>query len=418
MSKNGKDRRPYLPPVTRIELSEKNISLRWILLAALLVIAGFAFAFGIKEMVSVQPGWNAVEATCKAPNYSSEFTLMYDFSETGGNAAAVNKGLTATYSTAMEDAFRIFSKDAETEEIHNLRDLNTHVNEDLVIHETLFKALEQINAHGNRNIFLAPVYVEYNRVFNSESDAESLAYDPYVNAEVMAYINQVMNFVKDENHIRLELSSGNTARLMVSEEYLAFAEEMGIEEFLDLGWMRNAFVADYVASCLESQGYTSGYLASFDGFTRSFDVNDLEQNLYDRQGSHIYAPGKIVYSGNRAMVFLRDYPLTEQDRWNYRVYEDGRIVSSMLNSETGTNDNCLPNLVSYSNQKGCAEILLEMIPVCMAEEFSEADIMDLKVEGIFSIWCEDGTVCYNDSSLQLDLVENEDGTLYKSEYIQ
>lgn len=418
MSKNGKDRRPYLPPVTRIELSEQNIKLRWILLAALLVIAGFAFAFGIKEMVSVQPGWNAVEAACKAPNYSSEFTLMYDFSETGGNAAAVNKGLTATYSAAMEDAFRIFSKDAEVEEFRNLRDLNTHVNEDLVIHETLYNALEQIKAHGNRNIFLAPVYVEYNRVFNSESDGEALAYDPYVNTDVMEYITQVTDFVKDENHIRLELTSGNTARLVVSEEYLAFCEEMGIEEYLDLGWMRNAFVADFVASCLESQGYTKGYLASFDGFTRSFDVYDLEQNLYDRQGSHIYAPGKMVYSGNRAMVFLRDYPLTDQDRWNYRVYEDGRIVSSMISPATGMNTGCLSNLVSYSDQVGCSEILLEMIPVCMAEEFSEADAMRLKSEGIFSIWYQAGTVRYNDADLQLELVENEDGTLYKVEYIQ
>lgn len=418
MSKNGKDRRPYLPPVTKIELSEKNIRMRWVLLAALLVIAGFAFALGIRELVNVQPGWNQVEASCQTPNYSTEFTLMYDFSEAGGNAAAVNKGLTATYSEAMENAFKIFSKDAEVEEFHNLQDLSANANQDLVIQENLYQALEKINQHGNRNIFLAPVYVEYNRVFNSESDAEALAYDPYVNPDVMEYIEQTVSFVKDENHIRLELTEGNTARLVVSQEYLAFAEEMGIEEFLDLGWMRNAFVADYVASCLESQGYTKGYLASFDGFTRCLDVQNLEQNLYDRQGSHIYAPGKITYSGKRTMVFLRDYPLTDQDRWNYRVYGDGRIVSAVIAADTGKNGSCLTNLVSYSDQLDCGEILLEMLPVFMAETFDEEALKNLQSKGIFSIWYREGTVRYNDGSMHLSLVTNEDGVLYSAEYIQ
>lgn len=417
MSKNGRDRRPYLPPVTRIELSEDNIKLRWILLAVLVVIAAVSFGYGVRQMLTVQPGWNAVEATCDAPNYSSEFTFMYDFSESGGNAAAVNKQLTGIYSTALEDAFRIFSKDADVEAFHNLQDLNGRINEEMVIHPNLYDALEVLTRYNNRCIFLAPVYVEYNRVFNSESEGEALVYDPQQNPEVMEFIRQAVSYTSDENHIRLELLGENTARLAVSEEYRAFAQEMGIEEFLDFGWMRNAFVADYLASQLAQQGFTKGYLASFDGFTCNLGANDLSFNLYDRQDNHIYVPGKLIYSGSRSMVFLRDYPLSEMDRWNYRVYQDGRIVSALINPLDGTNKNSVANLVSYSRETGCAEVLMEMLCVYMADTFEESAVMNMAQKGIYTIWCEGNTVCYNDADLQLETVRNEDGVIYTKQYM-
>jgi hypothetical protein len=369
-------------------------------------------------MLTVQPCWNAVEAVCDAPNYSSEFTFMYDFSESGGNAAAVNKQLTGIYSTALEDAFRIFSKDTEVEAFHNLQDLNSRINEEVVIHQALYHALEVLNRYDNRCIFLAPVYVEYNRVFNSESEGEALVYDPQQNGEVMKFIRQAVSYIADENHIRLELQGENTVRLAVSEEYRAFAQEMGIEEFLDFGWMRNAFVADYLASQLTQQGFTKGYLASFDGFTCNLGANDLSFNLYDRQGNHIYVPGKLVYSGSRSMVFLRDYPLSDMDRWNYRVYQDGRIVSSLIDPQDGTNKSSVANLVSYSQETGCAEVLMEMLSVYMTDDFEEAAVMNMAQKGIYSIWCEGNTVYYNDAAMQLETVRNEDGVIYTKQYMQ
>lgn len=418
MSKNGRDRRPYLPPVTRIELSEDNIKMRWILLAVLVVVAAVSLGYGVRQMLTVQPDWNAVEATCDAPNYSTEFTFMYDFSESGGNAAAVNKQIISIYSHALEEAFRIFSKDAEVEEFHNLQDLNSQINQEIEIHETLYSALELLNRYDNRCIFLAPVYVEYNRVFNSESEGEALVYDPQQNPQVMEFIRQAVSYIADENHIRLELLGENRVRLAVSEEYCAFAQEMGIEEFLDLGWMRNAFVADYLAAQLTQQGFTNGYLASFDGYTCNLGANDLSFNLYDRQENHIYVPGKLVYSGSRSMVFLRDYPLSEMDRWAYRVYQDGRIVSALINPKDGTNRNSVANLVSYSEQTGCAEVLMEMLAVYMADAFEESAVMRMAQKGIYSIWCEGNTVYYNDANLQLETVRNEDGVIYAKQYLE
>lgn len=415
MSKHGKDKRPYLPPVTRIELSEKNIKLRSILLVVLLSIAVVSIGFGISQLGNVQPGWHTVEAAADRTNYSREFMFQYDFSQTGGSAAAANKALTALYTEAMEESYRIFSKDADEEDIQNLYDLNRHPNEDLEVHEALYDALALLDRYNNRSLYLAPVYVEYNRVFNSESDAEAQLYDPSRNPEVSDYIRELMTYISDENHIHLELLGENRVRLAVSGEYLSYALEQGIEEFLDLGWMRNAFVADYTAERLAEQGFTRGYLASFDGFNRTLDSGEhiMEFQIYDRQGKDIYIPAKMSYTGQRNIVFLKDYPLNTMDRWSYRSYEDGDMVSAMIDAEDGISRSSVSNLVSYSDTATCSEILMEMIPVFVNELFSEESVMAMEGSGIYSVWCFDQVVYYNDPSIQLEPVPNADGVLYE-----
>ena len=56
MSRNARDNRPYVKPVTRVELDQKNVKLRWILVAAFFVIAMAAFAIGLNELLKTEPG--------------------------------------------------------------------------------------------------------------------------------------------------------------------------------------------------------------------------------------------------------------------------------------------------------------------------------------------------------------------------
>ena len=109
MRKSNGDKRPYLRPVTRIELSEKNIKPRLILLVVCLAIAAAALFTGVRELLKVEPGWQEIQISSKKPNCSSEFVLMYDFSDYGGTAAAASRELTNVYTEAAEKAFLIFS---------------------------------------------------------------------------------------------------------------------------------------------------------------------------------------------------------------------------------------------------------------------------------------------------------------------
>lgn len=418
MSKKGKDYRPYLPPVTKIELSEKNIRQRWILTVVLILIAAVSIAMGIHYALDVQPGWNPVSAVCDEPNYSSEFQLMYDFSQTGGDAAAINKELSALYSQVMEDAYRLFSKDAELEGVRNLHYLSRHVNEPVKVEPALYNVLVRLTEYENRCIFLAPVYVEYNRVFNAESDGEAVLYDPAFSEETADYIRQLMTYLADSDMIGLEFPGGDQVVLKVSPEYLAFAEENGITEFLDLGWMRNAFVADYAADKLLEKGFSSGYLVSFDGYSRylSEKGQPLDFIVYDRQGRDIYAPGRLTYDGKRSMVYLRDYPLGSQDRWSYHVYEDGTVTSTLIDPASGISRSAAHNLVGYARDLGCADILLEMAPVFFGDSLTAKALAPMKDKGIYSIWCEEFNLCYNEAGLEVALQENKDGVRYAAQY--
>ena len=418
MSRHAKDRRPYLPPINRIELSDQNTRRRWALLIALMVVAVVSIGLGIHYALEVDPGWHDIQAICDEPNYSGEFVLMYDFSKVEGNAAADQKTLTLLYSDAMEEAYRIFDKDADVEGRKNLHYLSTHPNETVTVDAPLYEALHLLTESENRCIYLAPVYAEYSRVLNAETEVEARSYDPRFDPEAAEYIEQLMGFVGEKEAVNLELLGSNQVRLQVSDGYLAFAQANEILEYLDLGWMRNAFVADYVAAILTDRGYTAGYLASFDGFTRSLsDAGELNLNIFHREGSDIYAPAKMTYQAPMSIVFFRDYPLSDLDRWTYFVYEDGSITSLVVDPENGVSETCIPDLTCYGSGTGCAQILLKMLPVIFDDSFDAGSLQDMQTDGISAVWCNAGILYYNQENLMLETLENAQGIRYKTEFI-
>lgn len=405
MSKKPRDNRPYLPPIRKIELSEGNIRLRWILVAVLLAVAILAFGYGLSTMMNTQPGWQEVDVLSDQPNCSSSFKLMYDFSSYGGNASVENKRLIEVYSRACEEAFQTFSPDVEGQ--GNLNWLNRHVNQRVTVSPTLYHALELLVQYNNRCIFLAPVYAEYNRVFLCETDGEAAIYDPRRSPETGEYVQMLMHYVSDPEHVRLELSADNQATLSVSDAYLSFAEEYGIESFLDFGWMQNAFIADYLARMLEQEGFQKGYLSSYDGFTRNLDPEGqpFSMQIFDRQENTLYVPAEITYTGRRSIVFLRDFPVNDLDRWHYYVYEDGQISSILLNPETGSGAVSVSSLLSLSEEMSCSQLLMEMIPVFLAEGEASGIADSLQSSNFQSIWCKDGKIFYNHASAEPKLLD-------------
>jgi len=418
MSRHAKDRRPHLPPVNRIELSEENTRRRWVLLIALIVVAVVSIGLGIHYALDVEPGWHEIQAQCDEPNYSGEFVLMYDFSQTGGDAAAEQKTLSLLYSEAMEESYRIFDKDAQVDGLMNLHYLSTHPNETITVAESLYASLNLLASYDNRCIYLAPVYAEYNRILNAETEVEARLYDPRYDPDAAAYVAQLMAFVREESAVSLELLGNNQVILNVSEEYLSFAAENEILEFLDLGWLRNAFVADYTAQKLLDRGYTAGYLASFDGYTRSLsNGGELNLNIFHREGTDIYAPARMTYQAPMSIVSLRDYPLSGRDLRYYHVYEDDTITSSLIDPKDGDCETSISGLTCYGRNVGCAEILLEMLPVFFDDSFNADRLKDMNAHGIHAIWCDTGILYCNDADLMLETFENAQGIRYRTEVV-
>ena len=178
MKKNGKDSRPGLPPIRKIEVSEEQKGLRIALAVAFLAIGAVAIIIGLVSLLNTEPGWQEVEINANGANCAGEFVLMYDFSDAGSSASAVNKRLTSLYSQAAENAYRMFSPDVREDGLANVGYLNGHVNEIVTVDPALYKALTVLTQYDCRYAYLAPAYIEYDRVFSAESDAEAARYDP------------------------------------------------------------------------------------------------------------------------------------------------------------------------------------------------------------------------------------------------
>lgn len=400
MKKSGRENRPSEKPVTHIELSNRYIKPRGFLALALLLLGMGFFGYAMMTALETEPGWQQVEVSSSKPNCGGEFTLMYDF---GDDATAQYKRLVRLYSEAAENAFRIFTPDVQEDGLGNVAYLNAHINETVEVEPVLYRALSQVNAYSDRRVFLAPAAIEYNRVFWSQSDEEAASYDPAQNPETAAWVREVARFASDPQAVSLELLGNNQVRLKVSGEYQAFIRENELETILDFGWMTNAFIADYLADTLVENGFTQGHLSSYDGFTRNLDTRDKTYlfGLYNRQGTVIDMPAKMRCGEPMAIVFLRNYPMVPEDKWHYYAYPSGEAVTAMLDPADGMSKSAVNNLVAYSREQGCAEVLLQTAPIWIAEELQTEALDALAGQGVYAVWFEGETVKYTDTELTL-----------------
>ena len=401
---------PYVRPIQRIELSEANVKGRLIMIVVLLALAVVAIATGMMSVLRPELGWNQIEAQAKGLNCSQEFSFHYDFTDAGSDASAQKKALTALYSAACEDAFYIFNADLSAESFTNVCDLNQHPNETVTVHPVLYQAFELIRQHQNRSLSLAPVYGEYNRIFMASNEVEAAEADPRQNPELPADLAHLAGFANDPAMIDLQLLGNNQVRLQVAQEYLDYAREYELERLIDFGWMKNAFITDYLAQTLIDSGFTSGYLVSFDGFTRNLDTrsNRYSVNLFNRVEQDIYLPAVLSYTAPQTIVFLRDFPLTQVDNVHYYPFPGGRIATMLIDPADGLDKAAVDSLLSYSSSQSCAELLLQLAPLFIRDEFHPEDLLALAEQGTHSIWFEDFVLRYTDPAADIALQPQED----------
>lgn len=394
MSKNGRDNRPYIRPVTRLELSEKNIKFRWIAIVLLLSIAVIAIGYGFHSALTIEPGWQEVTVHTEEVSFSDDFVLMYDFSRGDIHPTAAYKRLEILYRDLSESAYWIFSPEAGPG--GNVRSINDNPNSPVTVSPELYRALEEVVRHGNRHVFLAPVTALYKPVFLSEGDGEAMAFDPMFDEELATLAAETAAYCSDPAHISLELLGDHRVQLTVSDGYLAFAREYGIETFLDFGWMTNAFVADFLAEGLEEAGFCQGYLVSYDGFTRNLDAfgEPYSVNFFDRKGNDVLMPATLTYNGPMSIVSLRDYPLSEQDRWHYYSYESGAITTVFLDPADGVSKSAMDSLMAYGSGFSCGELVLRLAGVFTADTLDTGALTEMARENIFTVW-GDGLVLYH-----------------------
>lgn len=379
-------------PVERVELNEKHPRARMIALIVAIVVALVAFGYVVVSQATVLDGWREIEAnvTASEMNCSQDFVFTYYLGSSGISAAAESKALTILYTDAAKKAYRIFNRYEEFEDTNNLYTLNHQANTPIQVDEALYQAFELIERMGSRYAYLAPAYEEYHNLFFCNDDWETESFDPYQNEEVREYFAQIAEFARNPEDVNVELLGDNTVLLKVSDRYAAFAEEYGIESFVDFYWMTNAFIIDYLAETLEESGYNKGALSSYDGFVRCLSNSDLEYSyqVYDvLESGAVLSAATISYSGGTTLVNLHNLPLNTKKEIYYYRFEDGEVRSAYADTTDGLSKAAVPIMIATSGDMGCAEAVLRLTPVYATDSLDEEAVLRLTEEGLHPLYC-------------------------------
>lgn len=420
MSKKERDGTPRTPrPVQRIELSESNTKLRLILVALLITVAAVAFGIFVTSFFGKDPGWQLVQVTSREPNVSGEFAFSYCFGRSGIAASAENKQITSLYTDACIKAYRLFEANEGFDGVCGVHYINSHVNEEITVDPVLYRAFETASQYGSRYIYLAPVYADYDsQIFGTEPSRVTAEDDPYTNSELAGYLAETARYAADPEQISLELLGDNRVRLIVSDEYLRYASENQITRFIDFYRMRNAFIVDYFADVMNENGFTAGYISSLDGYQRNLDGSDTAYslNILDLDKSYLYNAAKVEYGGPMAIVNLRSFPVGEFDALWFLETENG-FVTPHIDIADGLYKSSVSSLYSYSRTKGCAEIMLSVIPIYTSDTLDEAALRALTESQIYSLYCSDATLKYNDKTIDITELYIGEDVKYRLEYV-
>lgn len=394
--KSAPNDRPVIDKTIHIPLPENKLKLRTALVIALIVLAVASFAFGVNSLVGTDAGMAEITVLSGEMNVGDDFTFYYNLGFGGADATDERREVRSLYSQAATDALEIFSSDVEAEGGGNLYYLNSRPNEDVAVDGALYSALEQLEGSGTRYHYLAPLYEQYYAMFNSASDAEAAEYDPRLNDAQAEFFSQIAAFASDSGEIALELLGDNKVRLHVSEEYMRFAEANGVTTFIDLTWMKNAFIADYIAQELIDAGYTHGALISDDGFMRCLDDEtgaEYSFTFSHRDGTTITNLSTLQFSGTVSIAYLHDYPLESGNSGGYYLYSDGTLRSAFLDTADGLDRSCVPELAAYSFEDGCAGLALRLAPVFISSDLDMNELAELEKDGITVYYTQDGVLC-------------------------
>lgn len=363
MSRFARRSDPPNRSIQRVELTDGHLTLRLVLVVVLLLVAVLAFGAAVNQLLTAKSGWQEIDPTGSESGIAQEFVLFYYLDQ---DADREGKAVSALYGDTLERAYRALSNE-ELEGTVNLASLNRQPNTPLTVDPLLHAAFETVESSGCRLPYFAPLMGLYDSLFSCTYDQEAELFDPARSQPQAEFAAEIAAFAADPEAVRVECLPEGKLRLLVSPEYLAYAQENEVESLVDFGILRNAFLCDAVADALGEQGYDDGYISSFDGYSRVLCAEEFGLNVFDRVDGQTSQMGTVTYTGPAALVSCRSFPILEMDQRNYYVYSDGAVRPPYLN-ERGLLHAAAGSLSVLSRQESVAALALQVLPAFAGEE--------------------------------------------------
>ncbi len=341
-----------------IKVSEKHIGLRVVLFIVALVLAASAFSFGVTSIGKKESGYQRVST-------SGDIDFYYYFEGTSNSIKKQLKALQTVYSS-------ILSNYCDQLEV-SIAALNegSEVSVPSQVYWVLKDAYARTLECKNFNMFAGALYAEWKSILILEDASE---FDP-INNEYMAYrISEIAKEVSDLSNFNLEFIDDGTytIRFGVSEHYAAFASEFELEAGpLDLNLMNNAYKLSLLASELETQGYSKGYLVTNNGLVITLDDN-FEQSyvLYGIESpssSEIVERGAVAVSGSSSKVFMSAFAFGDY----YNATVNGRLRHLFFDTTTGEIKDVILSCSIISEDSSIVDDMATLIYLCSLDTKKE-----------------------------------------------
>lgn len=395
-------------PVQKVQLSEKNVGRRIVLVVLFLAIGSGFLVYGFMNFLRGDSGWREISVKAGSElNCSEDFTLKYNVGAGGVSAGGEAKALSLIYTDAAVKGYRLFNIDESFDDVTNLYDINQHPNEVMTVDPVLYDALKKVSDANCREIYLGPLYASLENLCMSNDDAVAAQFDPEKDDDAAEEAAAVAAFAQNPDDISMEFPGENQVCLHVSDAYQAYAAEMGYTAYLDFFWMKNAFLIDYLADTIRGEGYQLGIISSKDGFVRCLDETgekEYQYPLYHLSGNEIQSHGTMTYEGPKSIVFFHAYQAGSPDTYRYYQYQDRTMRTPYLSASDGKDHTAASELLVYSGEYGCADTLLAALSDYQAESLSGESLKTLASQKIYSVWFENNEIQTTDEKFSVTAV--------------
>lgn len=384
----------YPKPVTKVELDDKHIKLRIILIVAFVIIAGVFIGIAISRYFGTKAGWTTIEVTYDENNNGGDFVFQYELGTKNISPTSEKNQVSKIYTESLIKIYQLLDETTEYQTLKNVYYINNHINEEIEIDSVLYDSFKNLN--NTRYIYQSLIFNQYSNMFYADSDSNAIKFDAYKNEEMKIYFESVLYYTNDEHHINLELLGNNKVKLNVSVEYQAFMKELEENTFISFEFIKNASIIDYVSDILIKNNFTTGNISSYDGYTRNLDTRNIEYNMNVRdKGDIVYNAFSYTYNGPTSIVYLRNYKVNAKDESRFYEYKDGARRTCYIDLNDGLDKAVTSNMICLSKNKTCVTILLEMLQVYVNSSIDSDLINGLKSNNIYTIYINKKEIHHN-----------------------
>ncbi|MBR1747149.1 MAG: hypothetical protein IJ735_02920 [Clostridia bacterium] len=402
-----KDRRKRFVtlPVEHVEVNHKHVGLRLFFFIFFVAVAIVGIALGVYFLTRSESGWETVTVRSSAMNNcGGDFGFYYYFEGTSTQNRSAYRAVQDKYTELCVTAYREFSPYEDFSDVKNVRYINAHPNEEIVVDEVLYKAFEK--SAWSRFLYGAPVWQAYESLCASSDDWTAELYDGALNAEAAAYYAEVLSFASDPDSVDLELLGDNKLILHVSPTYLAYAQENGVESFVDFAYWKNAFIIDALVEGLRAAGFGAGFLTSYDGYTRTLTDQHCTFPLFAKIDDSFVHEGVAQLGKNFSSVALHSFITRGMDDEMHYLYADGHYAHVYVDPTDAVSKCATDCFIVYSPEKSCADLLPYVYPLWIADSFDSSALSSYSSAGLFYVYTDGPTAHYSDPDLVVTMIDD------------